>query len=151
MKTIIYTFTTFPLIDLLRATHHNVLVFHKLKQDIVRLEEQINATQPDLVLGIAAHRSQSRFEPVAINRFNKNGRVLHGGPETLDLYTPKDSPTGFGIATKPTTSFCNWTMYRVQSLINTRGLTIRFAFVHINPKDTARLSTVLASVKCALY
>jgi pyrrolidone-carboxylate peptidase len=145
MGHIIYTFENFPFLAELQAFDSNVLVFHKLKQDIANLEELIDANPPDFILGIAASKRQTRFEPIAINQFNKNGVVLPGEPHRLELYVPPSIPPGFSVATIPTTTFCNWTMFRIQSLIIQKGLPTKFAFVHIKTKDMTKLNDLLAS------
>lgn len=139
----IYTFRTFPAIDQLRKLDNDVFVFAKLKEDLARLEEILVTQKPDYILGVAITKGPSRLEPMAVNQFN-HGKVMHGGPDALKLYVPPSLPTGFIIAKKPTHSFCNWTMFRAQSLIIQKGLQTKFVFLHLNPADAARLSVLLA-------
>ncbi|MET1033199.1 MAG: hypothetical protein ABWX94_01750 [Candidatus Saccharimonadales bacterium] len=133
---VIYTFRTFPHIDELRGKFGDVFVFSELKRDLA-VFETILEKNPDQVIGIALIKGSSRQEPIAINRFNK-GKILAHGEDDLEL-TILDN---FPIAQTPTHSFCNWTMYRIQSFIDERGLSVKFSFIHINKNDLALLDNL---------
>lgn len=142
MSSMIYTFKTFPAIKELPG---NVFVFSKLKEDLLKFEQRLNTEKPDYILGIANTKGQSRIEPLAINRFN-DGKVLADGPDSLELYVPQHYPAGFNIATKPTHSFCNWTMYKVQNLLLENKYPSRLMFVHININDVNKIGDILQAL-----
>ena len=136
---LVYTFRGFPFIAELQGIFGDVFVFGKLRQDFAAFEQLLQA-EPGYVLGVAFSKRESRVEPVAINQFNK-GKVLADGPETLQLTLPAAS-TGITIAGRPTHTFCNWTMYRIQNAINEQQLATQFSFIHIAKHDIALLRTL---------
>ncbi len=131
---VIYTFRTFPDIRNLEEQFGEVFVFAELKKDIIHFNT-ILKTEPEHVIGVAITQGASRQEPIAINRFN-NGKILKGGDDILTL-TLLD---GFNLASKPTNTFCNWTMYRIQNLINEQDLRTKLSFVHLNKNDLSVVS-----------
>lgn len=133
---IVYTFRTFPEIEELQKLFGEVVVLSSLKKDMEAFMRRIELEHPDLVLGVAATKGESRVEPIAVNRFN-NGVVSRGGVETLDLQVPKI--LGLKTAEKPTHTFCNWTMYKLQEFVVQNNLRTKVSFCHLKSSETARI------------
>lgn len=133
---VVYTFQTFPYIKELEQQFGSVFVFSKLKDDMVAFEKVLES-EPSKVLGVALSKQRSREEPITINKFNK-GLVLRHGAKQLSLTLANNFPS----ATKPTYTFCNWTMYHIQNFINEKRLSTAFTFIHINKADIGQLEAV---------
>ncbi len=127
---IIYTFRTFPWIDELPR---DSFVFGKLNEDFEKFKEVILRNKPDLILGIAKS-DKTRVETRAINRFNKTKKIIKDGPESYSLYTP-DFAKGFKLASKPTDSFCNWTMYKIANFLEEEKLSTKLSFIHTTKEN----------------
>lgn len=140
---LIYTFRTFPKRAELKSEFNHVFTFGKLNEDLARFFDLVDKIQPSLIVGVAATKDQSRFEPLAINRFQKSKKVSHGQPDALELAIPDLTNTSFEIATLPTSSFCNWTAYKIKNHLQSSQPAPTFYFVHINPKDLPMLKAVL--------
>lgn len=131
----IYTFSSFPYIEQLSKLSDEVFVFsNKLREDLTVLKEQLEDEQPTHILGIAMYRGKSRYEPITVNHFHK-GVVIKGQPEQLSLYVPDAAHRLFSVAKRPSNTFCNWTMYHIQTHINEQGYNTKLSFLHLNPKD----------------
>lgn len=141
MNTLVYAFRTFRPIDELKKINSDIFVFSKLKEDFKRFEELLDK-KPFRILSVAITKGPSRLEPLAINRFNE-GNIITGGKELLPLHVPANRPAGLRIASKPTRSFCNWTMYRIQHVIIKHGYTTELVFVHVNVKDIDELRSLI--------
>src|ERR1700759_4649430 len=113
---LIYTFRTFPRLEQLPD---KTFVFPKLKEDLETLKQRLVDEQPEYIVGIAASTGLSRIEPTTVNQFNK-GKISKEGPDSFNLFVPEASP--FKPASRPTHSFCNWTMYKLQEFITNSGL-----------------------------
>jgi hypothetical protein len=137
---LIYTFRTYPHIEKLKEIFPNVFVFGSLKKDMKVFEQLILNSRED-ILGIAHTNSQSRIETTTVNRFNR-GKLEKSGPDELKLYI-NSQLKDIKLAQRPTTAFCNWTMYKTQSFIDLHELNNNFSFVHLNPKDISKLSILL--------
>jgi len=133
---IVYTFRTFPYIDELKHKFGDVFVFSSLKKDFSNFEVLMKDQQQD-VLGVALTQGPTRQETVAINRFNK-GKVSLLGDDALSLTLFDDIP----IATLPTHTFCNWTMYKIQNYINQKDSISKLSFIHINKNDLELLDNL---------
>lgn len=145
-KTIlVYTFRTFPHLQEIKYTFSNseVLVIGKIKQDLELLYSQILEKHPDLIFGVAlSNNSNSFFEPKAINQFNRKTKILKNGKDELSLYIPNINKSKFLTSTKPTTSFCNYTMYQLQNFLESTKLNIPFVFSHLRKEDIKELSYI---------
>lgn len=137
---IVYTFRTFPHANYLKECVGNVFVFSRLKKDLTVLKEQLEQERPKYLIGVAETKGPSRVEPQAVNRFNK-GTITKGGKDYLDLHVPQDTP--FLTASTPTYTFCNWTMYQLQKVIDDKNYSTKLVFVHINAKDLGSLAHLL--------
>lgn len=134
---LVYTFRTFPYITQLEATFGDVFVFGKLKDDWTPFSNLL-AENPDQILGIALTKGASCEERVAINKFN-HGTIIRDGKDQFSL-----SLAGlFPPATKPTHTFCNWTMYHTQHYILKRAMKTSFSFIHVNKDDLVRLEELV--------
>lgn len=141
-KSLIYTFRTFPHIEELKEMFPNVVVFGKLKEDLDKFFELINTTKPDIILGVAkSNDAHSYFEPLTINKFNKTSKIDKNGKEELKLFIPNLTKTNFKISKKPTTSFCNYSMYKIKNHIEQKELKTKIAFIHIVKKDINTIKT----------
>ena len=137
---LIYSFRTFPELKKLQGTVGNFFTFGSLISDLKKFEAIIEATKPQYILGIAGTDKQSRLEPLAINQFGKDKKVIKDGPGQVELATPDIE--GFVVSTKPTSSFCNWTMYQLQRYIDSKQLNTKLVFMHLNPKDIPKLQSL---------
>ena len=114
----------------------DIFIFGKLKEDFKSFTELIQKKNPKLIIGLAEAKTKTRIESVAVNRFGKAGIINKAGKKSYKLHVPKDLP--FTISKKPTTSFCNWTMYKISQL----GAPV--SFIHYN---TADLPVILDMLK----
>lgn len=134
MKTLVYTFRTFPDIFTLEEIFGEVFVFGSLKKDLQEFLKIIESVKPDLILGIAKSEGCSRVELVAINQFGKTKKIEKDGPKSLELIIPE---VDIKMAQTTTASFCNWTAYKLALKTN------RVAFIHINENDLNILSALV--------
>ena len=137
-KLLIYTFRTFPRIEELRKLYPELFVFGKLRNDFDEFKVQIQLKQPTIILGIGRGKT-TRFESIALNKFNQN-RINKQGRESYKLFVPKIEtiPT----AVSGTTSFCNWTMYKVAEFIEQEKLSTHLTFLHVDKQ--IQLESLLA-------
>lgn len=144
-KILVYTFRTFPYIKELKNEFQEVIVLGKLKDDIDMLCTKIIELRPKFVLGIAkSNRKKSYFEPLTINKFNKSNQVIKHTNKDFFLYVPNLNETNFLITKNPTTSFCNYSMYKVQNFLDENNLEIHFSFTHINQEDINSLKQLFS-------
>ena len=144
MNVLVYTFRTFPHVAELQELFSDVVILGPLKKDILSLKEHLKEHQPRMILGVAyAPQGASRFEPVAINRFHTKGVVVPGGPRELSLHLPDTAQSVFVAASKPTDSFCNYSMYSVAEFLVEEGIEVPFAFVHIRREDISELASIM--------
>ncbi len=102
-----------------------------MKEDFEKFTKLIQRKKPKLIIGLAEVKTKTRIESVAVNRFN-NGLINQAGKKLYKLHVPKDLP--FPVSKKPTTSFCNWTMYKISQL------GIPLTFIHFNKKDLEKIN-----------
>ncbi|MBI2102319.1 hypothetical protein HYT55_00635 [Candidatus Woesearchaeota archaeon] len=139
-----YTFRTFPYPEELRKEVDSLFIFGKLKEDVQRFSKLIFEQKPTMIIGVAStHSGHSLFEPKAVNRFNRTGIVIKEGEEELLLNVPDLQSTTFRVSRKPSSTFCNYTMYRIKSFLEREKLTIPFAFTHVKREDIKRLKEIL--------
>ncbi|HLD41740.1 MAG TPA: hypothetical protein VJB06_01790 [archaeon] len=132
MKGLCYTFRTFHFLPILKEVFPEIHVLGKLKLDIEKFCTRILESNPDYILGIAYSRKGSFFERKAINQFN-SWKIEKSSIEEFILNIPKKPR--FKLSKKPTTSFCNYSMYRIKYFLKKNNLNIPFSFVHLNEKD----------------
>lgn len=142
----VYSFRTYPYLPSLIDEFGSVTVLDQLKYDIQAYVKEVSASHPRLVIGIANTIGQSRIEPIAINRFNRSALVMQGGSAELEMFVPNLSHTPFISATKPTTTFCNYAMYRVQYDLMLLNKPMRHMFVHLNNKDLPSFMTLIETL-----
>ena len=130
---LIYTFRTNPFKDKLIRNFPESFIFGKLKEDFQKFSELITRETPSLVLGIASSNSSSRFEPIAINQFNVNKKIVPMAPTSLPLFIPRNVPLETSKIT--TDSFCNWSMYQIANFIENNELDTKLSFAHVNEED----------------
>jgi hypothetical protein len=130
---LIYTFRTFRHKDVIDKP----FIFGNLKKDLASLQDLLIVQRPKYIIGVANTNSFSRIEPVAVNIFSKNKKVSKDGPDEFRLFIPKFAP--FATSDKYTTSFCNWTMYKIARFIDSNGLDTKLIFVHVNSDDIGGL------------
>lgn len=140
MSSAVYTFRTFPNISALKKEFPHLFIFGKLKQDIESFCNHLLKVKPDFVIGVAAAKTKSVFEPIAVN--NIHGRkVIATAPEKLSFHIPKHS--NFSVSPKASHSFCNYSMFKIQYFINQHQLPTKLIFVHLNPKDIPSLPKII--------
>jgi len=127
---LVYTFRTFPEIEKLKEIFGEVFVFGKLKEDFEKFTKIIEIKKPKYILGVAKGKNVSQLEKYAINIFGKTGIIDKNGVERIELYIPKELENDLKISVKPTSSFCNWTMYKIGSYLLENKLKTKLMFVH---------------------
>jgi len=130
-KLIVYTFRTNPFKTAIQENGKDIFIFGPLNKDLESFKEYILKKKPNCILGIATTKGKTQIETRAINAFGK--RKLSKTKESLDLTIPHSMI--FPSATQPTTSFCNWTMFKIAEYISQENLPIKLSFIHFNPKD----------------
>jgi len=143
-KILIYTFRTFPYLEELKKVFPDVVVFGKLKEDIDSFCQKILNERPEFILGVAkSEYGYSVFEPKAVNKFGSDFKVLQEENEELKLFIPNLADTSFMISSIITTTFCNYSMFKIKSFLDSQKLDVKFAFVHICEKDVKELVNVI--------
>ncbi len=134
MKRILaYTFKNFPYTDLL--PFKNIKEFKKLNNDIENFCKEIIKYKPELIIGIAkSMKNYSTIEQYTVNKFNK-GILIKKAPSKYELDTPKELQEYIKINTKPTTSFCNLTMFKIKHFLEENNIKTSFVFIHIAKED----------------
>lgn len=130
-KLIVYTFRTNPFKTVMQENGKDIFIFGSLKKDLESFKEYLLKEKPNCILGVATTKGKTQIETRAINAFGK--RKLSKTNEGFDLTIPRS--TIFPSATQPTTSFCNWTMFKIAEYISSKNLPIKLSFIHFNPKD----------------
>lgn len=134
MKNLIYTFRSYPHTSALQSA----FIFGPLNQDFERLKDEIYARKPKYIIGIARTTDCSRIEPVTVNKFGKQKKIIVGGPDSYNLFLP--SQDKFKTSDRFTTSFCNWTMYRISNFIEINKINSKVVFIHLNDTDLPLLN-----------
>jgi pyrrolidone-carboxylate peptidase len=137
-----YTFRTFPLIEELKRAYPRLIILGELNKDIKLIKDEIIETKSAVVVGIAKSNGGSVLESIAINRFNKM-RISKLGPEKFDLFIP-EQPV-FKKSNKPTSSFCNWSMYKILQFVKEKNLNCRLIFIHVNLSDFEKALTEICN------
>ena len=140
MSFAVYTFRTFPKIGALKKEFPHLFIFDKLKQDIESFCGHLQKVKPDFVIGVAMAKKKSVFEPIAINNFHGHG-VIADAPDKLSLHIP--SELVFPVSPKPSNSFCNYSMLKIQYFINQHQLPTKLIFIHLNHKDITSLPKII--------
>lgn len=146
VNVLFYTFKSFPFKDVLPS---NTFILGKLSSDIKDFQQTISKSQPELIIGVGAVRDFSRFERIAINKFNK-GKVSRNLIEYYDLSFPENGFENIKLSYKPTKSFCNWSAFKLAEFIEQNKLDSRLSFVHINRRDKSELIKYIKSFKSYL-
>ncbi|MEK7184703.1 MAG: hypothetical protein AAB683_01020 [Patescibacteria group bacterium] len=137
---VFYSFRTNKVLKEFQENGIPVFVFGSLKKDFELFSEILKKEKPDRVLGLAAISGKSRSEAVTINRFGRIGKVSKDGKDSYVLENIGGKE--FRTSKTPTTSFCNWTIYRTREFIEKNGLKSQVSFIHFNQADTKRLTTL---------
>jgi len=140
MSSVVYTFRAFPNISDLKRHFSHLFIFGKLKQDIESFCDHLLKVKPDFVIGVATTKTKSVFEPIAINNIHGH-KVIATAPEKLLLHAP--NRPDFPVSPKPSKSFCNYSMFKIQYFINQQQLPTKLIFVHLNPKDIPSLPKII--------
>lgn len=141
-KILIYTFRTFPFITTLEEEFDklDITILHKLKNDLDLLSKEIVATKPDIIIGLAkSHSDKSFFEPVTINKFNKSNKVINGSEDLYKLFIPDLIPKNFAISPNPSSTFCNYSMYKISHFLNENNINVKFSFIHISEEGIKQI------------
>ncbi len=136
-KVIFYSFRTNKSLKEFQENKIPVFVFGSLKKDFEKFSKILEKDKPEVVLGFAAVKSKSRSESVTVNRFGRDRKINRDGQDYYNLESLTDGQ--FESAKVPTTSFCNWTIYKTKEFIKNKSLNTRVSFIHFNPKDTLEL------------
>lgn len=130
---IYYTFRTNKNITRIEESGESLFVFGNLKQDLQKFFNILSKSTIDSIVGLAEIKSVSRVESMAVNAFGKNKKICKSGPNSfaLDLYKENI----FKVSKSHTTSFCNWTMYKISEYIQNNKLLIKHSFIHYNKAD----------------
>jgi hypothetical protein len=138
-----YTFRTNTFKGELKESFPDLFVFGKLNEDFVEFRKRVIEDKPGLIIG-CAKSDRSCFEIKAINKFN-SGNIIREGKDKFDLFVPS-----FGLFRKslmPTTSFCNWTMYKISDLIEEQRLDSKLSFIHFKEEDYPKLIRLIEDLK----
>lgn len=145
MVILVYTFRTFPYIEELRKVFPGVVVLGKLKDSLQDFYNLIVEKNPDLILGVALSNSgNSFFEPKAINQFHGKAKVVKNEDFEKLLFVP-ELESNFVVSSKPSDSFCNYTMYKIKYFLEQKGMNIPFVFSHIKKEQIKELPLVLGA------
>ena len=141
---LIYTLPTFPYnSEVEKILGISVFTLNKLSRDIDRLLEHIHSNQPRFILGLAQSHKRSTWEQYTINSFHKTKKVVNDSSATLyELYIPTNSL--LPIRKKPTTTFCNYAMFRVQYFLQINNLNIPHSFAHVTKEGISTLDQSLS-------
>ncbi len=126
---IIYSFQSNKNYLQLESLSSHIFLFGALKKDISDFFKIIDSTKPDLITGIG-NSSNFVIEGVAVNKFNKNGKISKSGKEFYDLYLPEQFTDIAPVSSKQTVSFCNWTAYKISEYIDKNNLTTKNSLIH---------------------
>ena len=143
-KVLFYTFKSFPYIDVFNTDE--LIILAKLSDDIKLLEDTILKEKPEVVIGVGLVRGFSRFERIAVNKFNK-GQVSKNSIEYYDLSFPEKGFENLKLSYKPTRSFCNWSAFKLAEFMEQNNLDSKLSFLHINRKDRLELIKYLDSLR----
>jgi hypothetical protein len=132
---LLYTFRTNPFKEDLKERFPGLFVFGKLNEDFDDFRKRIYKERPKLIIG-CAKSDRSCFEMKSINRFN-DGTIIKNGKVSFGLFVP--SIDAFDASLKPTTSFCNWTMYKISDMISKDKLDSKLSFIHFRDEDYPKL------------
>ena len=94
-----------------------------------------------------SNSEHSYFESRTVNRFNRNAKVIKEEKAEFSLFVPPVKENNFRISMKSTSSFCNYSMYKIKSFLETKKLTIQFTFtfIHIKKEDIKSLKKILTA------
>jgi hypothetical protein len=140
MNSIIYTFRTFPY----KAEVGANFVFGNLKRDFDDFKVLLD-TEPENIVGVALTNGKSKIETRGVNRFGKTKTIVKDGVGEFSLHIPELKL--FPVSGAYTTSFCNWTMYRISEFIFAKKLKTKLTFVHINKSDIPQLKDLIKNLK----
>ena len=139
---IIYTFRTFKGVYELNKIYKNIYIFGKLKNDLNDFLQIIKFNKPKYILGIAKNRNKiSEFESITINNFN-NKKIMKSDIYRHKLYIPEFTNTRFMIANDYTTSFCNYSMFKIMEYIKENRINTYLSFVHVRMEDISELAKI---------
>jgi hypothetical protein len=120
------------------------MVLGKLKESLQDFFDLVLEKNPDIILGVALSNSgNSFFEPKTINQFNENAKVEKIGKDEFLLFVPNIKESNFKISSKPSDSFCNYTMYKIKNFLEQKDIDIPFAFSHLKKEQIKELPLVL--------
>lgn len=139
MKSLIYTFRTFPYISELKEISEDLVVLDKLKNDLKRICLKMQLEKPSVIIGIAkSETAESIIEAITINEFHRINKVRKElSINELPMNLPKNCI--FKVRNKPTNSFCNYSMFSIKSFLIENKLDIPFVFIHIIKEDIEKL------------
>ncbi len=140
-KILVYTFKNFPYTDLL--PFKNIKEFKKLNNDIEDFCKEIIKYKPELIIGIAkSTKDYSTIEQYTINKFNK-GILVKKALTKYKLDIPKEIEKYIRINTKPTTSFCNLTIFKIKHFLKENNIKTQSIFLHILKDDIVFLKNMI--------
>jgi hypothetical protein len=117
MKPLTYTFRTNRHIKELGLIFGSVFVFNDLKNSSDQFIQLIDSHPNHIILGIGNTHNNSRVETVVVNKFGKE-KLSSQGPETISLFAPPIIVSTFPTSIATTSTFCNWTMYKINRFAN---------------------------------
>src|SRR5262249_8374210 len=109
------------------------------KEDLLRFQRLVKQTKPKRIVGLAAGKAHTRFETKAVNIFGRRGKVSPTGKASYPLYIVPGST--FARSGRSTTSFCNWTAYKISEFV--RPKEIKASFLHFNGADVQEVVSLL--------
>ena len=139
-RLLVYSFVNNPYRDRLSTILPQTMFFHQLKADLKVLLSIVDNQRITAILGVAdSKRASSCFESKAVNKFHKK-TISSNADYELKLDIPSVLPPGFHIRQRASTTFCNWTMFKIRTATADHG--IPFYFTHCHSRDVDKLKTI---------
>jgi len=137
-----YTFRTNKLI-INQFGSDQIFVFDKLKKDYDEFTKIILEKKPDYIVGMAINNNlkQSQFEKIVLNKFNNKKVSKYNLKNSYELNVFDE--LNFIVNKKGTTSFCNWTAFKIQEFIEEKKLKTKQIFLHLKTEDVNKLFNFL--------
>lgn len=140
---LIYTFSTFPLKNQLQSDFPKTFIFHQFKKDLELFKQMVLTNPPNLIIGLAKSKNQySWIETKTVNKFTQKKVSINNPTQQYDL-TKIILPKEFRLNYHYSTSFCNWTMFKISEFIQQNNLPSKLNFVHLQSQHYSLLKKSL--------
>jgi len=149
---LIYSFRSNSDLPILLKLFPDLFIFGELNKDMERFSAFQNKRGTTKVFGLAKIASgYSRFETKAVNRFQKSYKVnRYNDCDEYSLQIPEGVSVlknRFKMSKSCTSSFCNWTMYKIAEMKEKNQEKFEFHFCHYKIDDLDALVGLLQVMK----